>query len=102
MRVARTRRPEEWRRASYWLATAAYCALGAALAYLVSKSVPYAAFVTGVTTDLSILGILARENGGTIVSATEETSHEEVGSKLRAQTRRVIEVLRSHAEYLRP
>ena len=55
-RIARDDSPQEWRRWSYWAATLAYIALGGLLAHLIAQPNPYAAFITGLSTEYAILG----------------------------------------------
>ena len=91
-RIARDKAPDEWRRVSYWVATVFYVALGAGLAFLVGKSEPYAAFITGVTTELAILGVLDKDKA----AGGEEFTTKDVSAFGSAAIS-----LRRHASYLR-
>lgn len=91
-RIAREGPPGEWKRVTYWLATVAYAALGAALAYLIGKGEPYAAFSTGVSTELAILGLLNPKPDG--------PRSEEISQRPAGLLDPVLIPLRHHARYL--
>jgi hypothetical protein len=96
--IARTKRPDEWRRASYWAATLLYVAIGGALATLVAQPNGYAAFATGLTAEFAILGALAaaRERPPPPEpSVPDELSYQAVGKH-----RLAIAAIYHHAGYL--
>jgi predicted Rdx family selenoprotein len=94
LRIARSHTPGEWKRRSYWLATTAYLALGAALAYLIAKPEAGAAFAIGLAGEFIVLGGLAtsKRAGGA----------EEISSAPADPLRVALVTLRRHASFLMP
>ncbi|MGP8240359.1 MAG: hypothetical protein ACLQQB_01130 [Solirubrobacteraceae bacterium] len=92
IRIARSQIPGEWRHGFYWLATAAYLALGAALAYLIAKPQADAAFAIGLAGEFIVLGGLA--------TANKDGSIEEISSTPAGSLRLALVTLRRHASFL--
>lgn len=94
-RISRSETPGEWRRFSYWIATAAYVGLGALMALLIAQPNPYASFLTGLTTEFAVLGALN-------ASGNTPPGHkvEEISTRPATPIRATLVALRCHATYL--
>jgi hypothetical protein len=101
-KISQSRMPGEWKRPSYWIATVFYCGLAVALADLTARPQPYAAFLSGLTTELSVLGLLAAAKSPPALPETanieEVSSTDENG--LSGRARLVLRVLSEHAAFL--
>jgi hypothetical protein len=90
-RIARSETPDEWRHLPYWFTTLAYVALAGFLASLVAQPNGYAAFITGLTTEYAIAGVLDEGRGREL---------EELGTAPATWADLVLSTLRRHATYL--
>lgn len=99
-RISRKAAPKEWGRPSYWLATAAYVALGGAFASLIAQPNGYAAFAAGLSTEFAVYGLLTGSSEDAVSKPTSGLPVEEVSMcdvSLLARAR--LRVIR-HASYL--
>jgi hypothetical protein len=94
LRIARNQTPNEWKHPSYWLATTAYLALGAALAYVIAKPEAGPVFAIGVAGEFIVLGGLA--------TAKKDGNTEEISSAPAGSLHVALVMLRRHASFLMP
>ena len=90
-RITRGEAPEESLQPGYVLATIAYVLLAGFMATLVAQSNPYAAFITGVTAEYAIAGML---------SAPEKSGPEELGIESATRIDWALSTMWQHAAYL--
>jgi hypothetical protein len=99
-RISRHAAPDEWKRASYWVATLGYVALGGLFATLIAQPNGYAAFVAGLSTEYAVLGVVKSAASPADADTAPSATHEELSTRpigpFGLAALRIIE----HASYL--
>lgn len=90
-RIARSETPDEWKRISFWVATAMYMGVAGGFAALIAQPEPYAALVAGATAEFAAAGLL--RSGPNI-------PWEELNSRAASPVGAMFASLRRHAAYL--
>ena len=90
-RIAHSETPDEWKRISFWAATAMYMGVAGMFAAVVAQPEAYAALAAGASTEFAAAGLL-RPNPSIPL--------EELSSRAASPFRTTLVSLRRHAAYL--